>query len=330
MRLALVCFIAPLLSACVHGIAHPPRPTEEGAAFRVVTWNVAESSFVRRPEVFHALLRSVDADVFVLDEVGGETAPVQLLQVLRGLRSEADTVWHLAWGRGGDYQRTVIASRTPVEPLPEFAPLAFPDAAARILERAPDSLRPALRRGFSLGVAANGAVVRVGQRRVLVAGVDLWARGGVDSWEEMRRRVEAAAIRDGVRRALTRLEAQGRPVDAVVVGGDMNLISGRAPLDTLLAPPGTGWNALALAPAVHADQWSVWTWDGRRTPFASQRMDVLLYSPDALVVTAARVVDSEAMTPDALARAGLRADASASLSRHRPIVVDFAWSPRRP
>ena len=71
-------------------------------------------------------------------------------------------------------------------------------------------------------------------RRLLLVGLDLWARGNApDSWEETRRRVEAAAIRDAITRTLGRLDSAKSPVDGVVVGGDMNLVAGRAPLDSL-------------------------------------------------------------------------------------------------
>jgi hypothetical protein len=286
---------------------------------------VGDSSFVLHPAPFRGVLRAADADVLILDEVGGEIEPAELLPILRGLRGDADTVWHLSWGAGGDYQRTVIASREPLERLPEFSPLPFTATTQRVLDRAPDSLHAKLRRDFGRGVATNAAVVRSGGRRLLVVGVDLWARGTPESWEEVRRRVEAATIRAAVGRVLARLASEGRAVDGVVLGGDMNLVAGRAPLDTLLASPGRGWQPLAIAPALHADGLSRWTWDGRGTPFHSRQMDLMLYSPEALSVDQARVFDSEQIPPAELARFGLAADASKTLSRHRPIVVSFRW-----
>lgn len=299
------------------------------SAFRALVWNVGDSSFVVHPTTFRGVLRAADADVLILDEVGGEIEPSELIPILRGLRGEADTVWHLAWGVGGDYQRTVIASREPVEPLREFSPLPFTRTTQPVFDRAPDSLHARLRRDFDRGVATNGAVVRSGGRRLLVVGLDLWARGTRDSWEEARRRVEAATIRDAVGRVLARLSSEGRAVDGVVLGGDMNLVAGRAPLDTLTASPGAGWRPLAIAPALHADGLSRWTWDGRGTPFHSRQMDLTLYSPEALSVEQARVFDSEQMAPEELARFGLGADASKSLSRHRPVIVSFRWLPAR-
>lgn len=97
-----------------------PRPVTElhrnaiDGRFRLGVWNVAESSFVRRPEAFRRILGETDADLFSLDEVGEHITPEQLRAVLHGLRGSSDTAWHLSWGVGGDYQRTVIASRSPL------------------------------------------------------------------------------------------------------------------------------------------------------------------------------------------------------------------------
>jgi len=326
--LSCVGILALLAAACAPTAGGSPSAAPP-PAFRALVWNVGDSSFVLHPATFRGVLRAADPDVLILDEVGGEIEPAELLPILRGLRGGADTVWHLAWGAGGDYQRTVVASREPVEPLPEFSPLPFTRITQRVFDRAPDSLHAKLRRDFELGVAANAAVVRSGGRRLLVVGVDLWARGTPESWEEARRRVEAATIREAVDRVLARLASEGRAVDGVVLGGDLNLVAGRAPLDTLLASPGAGWQPLDIAPALHADGLSRWTWDGRGTRFHSRQMDLMLYSPEALSVDQARVFDSEQMPAVELARFGLSAEASNSLSRHRPVIVDFRWRPRR-
>lgn len=133
-----------VVGGCHSRVAHVPQPQSHDGRFRVGVWNVAESSFVRRPEAVRRVLQAADADVFSFDEVGEHTSPDQLLGTLRGLRGPADTTWHLSWGVGGDYQRTVIAARVPLEPVPEFAPLRFPDDAALVLRKAPDSLHARL------------------------------------------------------------------------------------------------------------------------------------------------------------------------------------------
>jgi len=324
---ALLVFVAALvvLDACRPHAHGDLRPDESNGSFRISVWNVAESSFIRRPEAFRRILQATDADIFSFDEVGENTTPDQLLTSLQGLRGNADTVWHLSWGSGGDYQRTVIASRTPLEQLPEFSPLPFPKNSDLILQKAPDSLHARLRSDFARGVATNASVIEVRGRRLLLVGLDLWARGSPDSWEETRRRVEAAAIRDGVALVLKRLDAQHRAVSGVVIGGDMNLVAGRAPLDTLLTLVSGRFNSFTLAPAVHEGGWSTWTWDGRGGPFHSARMDVVVFSDLTLRSLSARIINWDDFPASERAALGLTPTPVAGLSRHRPVVVEFAW-----
>lgn len=315
-----------LLGGCRARAANDLRPGRTDSSFRISVWNVAESSFVRRPEGFRRVLQATDADMFSFDEVGEHTTPEQLLGALRGLRGNADTTWHLSWGVGGDYQRTVIASRTPLEQVSEFSPLPFPENSGLVLDIAPDSLHARLRSDFARGVATNAAIVDVRGRRLLLVGLDLWARGNSpDSWEEMRRRVEAAAIRDAIANVLKRLESRHNKVSGVVVGGDMNLVAGRAPLDTLLAPESGRLTSLTLASAIHADGWSTWTWDGRGGPFHSARMDVVLYSDLTIRALRAGVVNWDNFPFAERAALGLTPAPVTGFSRHRPIVVDFEW-----
>ena len=324
--LAAVAVLSILAGGCHASVPREPQPARSAGHFRASVWNVAESSFVRRPEAFRRILQVANADIYSFDEVGEHTSPQELVAALRGLRGAADTIWYLSWGAGGDYQRTVIASRSPLEQVPEFSPLPFPGSVDRVLAIAPDSLHARLRSDFARGVATNAVVVQAGGRRLLLIGLDLWARGdSPDSWEEGRRRLEATTIRDGARVVLERLESQGRHVDGVVIGGDMNIVAGHAPLDTLRALATGRFSRLAIAPAVHADGWSTWTWDGRGGPFHSARMDVVLFSEQTLTASSARVVDWDRLPPAERASLGLTRGPAAGLSRHRPVVVDFEW-----
>lgn len=313
-------------TACAASRPSPAHPVASSGTFRVGVWNVAESSFVRRPEAVRRILQEANADIYSFDEVGAHTTPDDLLRVLRGLRGTADSVWHLSWGVGGDYQRTVIASRSPLEHVAEFSPLPFPPASERIIRRAPDSLHARLQSDFAKGVAANAAVVDARGRRLLLVGLDLWARGNAkDSWEAVRREVEAAAIRDAIAAVVARLAAAGNAVDGIVVGGDMNLVAGRAPLDTLLALSAGRLAALTPAQPLHADGWSTWTWDGRGGPFHSSRMDMVLYSGKTLDATGASVVNWDVFPVAERAALGPVNAPVVGLSRHRPIMVDLRW-----
>jgi endonuclease/exonuclease/phosphatase family metal-dependent hydrolase len=150
--------------------------------------------------------------------------------------------------------------------------------------------------------------------------------GTPDTWREYRRQLGAIAVRERIRTALATLTPA-----AVVIAGDMNLVSGRSALDTLLhtllsAPAASRLAPMVRADAFHSDGWTDWTWDGTGTPFNGGRLDNVLYSSGTLAVTHARVWDTEFLPADTLRAHQLTADMSKTINRHRPVVVDFRFS----
>jgi hypothetical protein len=114
--------------------------------------------------------------------------------------------------------------------------------------------------------------------------------------------------------------------DGIVVAGDMNLVSGRAALDTILKSV----TARPLSPmmrvdALHLDGWTDWTWDGTGTPFNGGRLDNFVYSAGTLTPQFSRIWDTADMPPDTLRAHGLEATSSKDINRHRPVVVDFVF-----
>ena len=140
-------------------------------------------------------------------------------------------------------------------------------------------------------------------------------------WREYRRQLGAIAIRDHTRRAISRYTPDG-----VIIAGDMNLVSGRAALDTLLGTVRKGrLGPMRRAEAVQPDGWSDWTWDARETPFNSSRLDNMVYSAGTLNAVQALVWDTESMSAEMLKMHGLAVNTSKSINRHRPVVVDFRF-----
>lgn len=291
-----------------------------GTSFRVLSWNVSRSGFAEYPAAFRALVRLADPDLVLFDEVDGRHSPADLRAVLQGLRGTADTAWHVTMGAGGGYQRGVIASREPLEPVPEVGFLPYPDSVIPKLLAGADSIRDALLRNLGSGVAVHGAVARAGGRRLLAVTVDLQCCGVASTWEERRRVFEARAIRDAVRQALGRTA-----VDGIVIAGDLNLVATSFPLTILLGPYVEPHAGLIAAEAYHRDHRQVWTWDGRGTPFESKPLDFQLYAPTALEALGGLVLDSEALTSAELAALGIDAQAANRISDHRPVIVDYRW-----
>jgi len=324
-RAILLIAVLALLAACAQRPTADERvetapvwlPRHPDTAFRMLVWNVSRASFFREQETARALLSAAAADLLLLDEMPGTTSEALIAAALPA-RPDG---WQVIYGVGGGaFERASIASTFDLQRVDAFDRLPYSDAlVASWLGQAPERLQPRLIADLPAGVAAVGATLTVQGRRLLVVGLDLQCCGDTpESWEEEKRQVEAGAIRDAV---LARFASGG--LDAVLVAGDVNNVQGDQPLKILR---GELDGELALDEVVPARRLSdaTWTWDGRGTPFASKQLDHVLHSA-ALLPLQARILDSEDMDAAELAALGLAAGSSATVSAHRPIVVDFGW-----
>jgi endonuclease/exonuclease/phosphatase (EEP) superfamily protein YafD len=310
---------------CAAGMARADGAVEEkqwlprhpDTELRVLAWNVARN-FFHDNDAFQRVLRAVDADLLILDEM---PEGVSADMIADGL-PEGDTPWQAVYGSGGGpHQRASIAARVPLQRIPGFDRLAYPRARIEDwLQSVPAQAQPHVRASLEAGVAAVAAVVEIEDRRLLVVGLDLQCCGdSADSPQEQRRRFESRAIRGAIDAVADSLK-----VDAVLVGGDFNTVQGDAPV-TLMQRGASVPISLREADARHrGDGAADWTWDGRGTPFPSRQLDYLLHS-DRLRVVQAQIFDSEDLAPEQQKALHLDSELSRSLSEHRPVVVDFAW-----
>jgi endonuclease/exonuclease/phosphatase family metal-dependent hydrolase len=308
--------------ACEFSFADEPSTQDSG--LRVLSWNISSNGFVRQPDDFQALLRWADADIVMLDEVRPVADAGKLQTVLSGLQTEQESVWNIDYGISGGRQRGVIASRLPLESLPEFSEfIPYPEAAmAYILAAMSAHERADSELSMDFGIPVNGAVVLAGDRRLLVVVADLQCCGkDRASWQEYRRRVESREIRRVISEVLNRTE-----VDAVILAGDFNLVNSPFPLALLAGPYPHPHPGLIAAEIYHRDGSTAWTWDGRGTPFPSGTLDYQLYGPHSLHVRKGIILDTEDLDPEHLDRYGLEAEASRRLSRHRPLLVEYGWN----
>ena len=298
------------------------QPTSPPRTFRLLEWNVSDSAWLKQPDATHAILRHANPDIVVLVQVSPLIDPNGIRRLLRGLRGASDTLWFVEMGQALGIEHTVIASRDSVKALPEFAKVTFAEAGA-LAQRAAVPANDSVTRskGPVELVRTNGAMVRVRGQWVFVTGIHLMCCGLADTWREYRRQLGAIAIRDLIQAVIHRV----KPV-AAIVAGDLNLVSGRAALDTILrAGQAAPLGPLERAEALHFDGWTDWTWDGRTTPFNGGRLDNVLYSSGRLTPTMTRIWDTEYMPADTLAAHGLTAAMSRSINQHRPVVVDFSF-----
>jgi hypothetical protein len=126
---------------------------------------------------------------------------------------------------------------------------------------------------------------------------------------------------------LTRYEGAtaGRDIDAVVIGGDFNLVGTRHPLEVVRRGLDIDGSRLGVLYAAQLDGLSADTWrspDGGG-PFVPGRLDWLLYSDSTLEALRGFVFDSSDLTPYWLTQHRLRNHDSNATSDHLPIVADF-------
>lgn len=311
-----------LLCAPLVAFAAETWPRAPGTQLRAVAWNVSREQFFEQRAGFVAVLRAIDADLIVLDEMPADRGERDVLEVLHTIDVDPTVPWQVVYGSSGDNQRAVIALRGQAQAMDAFFSLPYPPSYLRWARTLP--LPPARRarmlENLAAGIAAAGAEVRVGDRRLLVVGVDLQCCGDSDdAWEETRRFVEVRAIHAVLDRAW-----KVRKPHAVIVAGDFNAVRGRRIVREMQGSKHHPARRLLVAEAVHADGSTHWTWDGRGTPFPSRPIDFLLHSRE-LQALQALVFDSETMSAAQRESLGLNATHMRSLSEHRPVVVDLRW-----
>jgi endonuclease/exonuclease/phosphatase family metal-dependent hydrolase len=291
--------------------------------FRLVSWNISGDSHITHMAAFQAMMRHMQPDILVLDEVLSTTTAAQLKAVLDGIDAQDERPWNVSYGPSGGRQRGTIASRWPLDPAVSFAGVIhYPEEpretiAAQMSEQ--DHLW--IRYSMAGGIPVHAAIVTTGARRLLVVSVDLQCCGGAsDDWQEYRRQVEARVIRE-----LTDRELGLRKVDGFIIAGDLNDVGTNFPVQILLGPNKAPEQRLSEVEIYHLDGETDWTWDGRGTPFPSGVLDHQLHGAMSLKTVGSYIFDTEDLDTQTLSELGLQSGSSTQLSRHRPLVVDYAW-----
>lgn len=228
---------------------------------------------------------------------------------------QSRTPWTIV-STGSRFERSAVAVRGGVElvvdrveyPQEGLQALAGSDTADRI-------------RYAEAGVGAGIALAHFGPRRLLVVPVDLTCCGPPESQQEGVRVLEAEAINRAVRQACGRVRA-----DAVLVGGDLNLVGTHYPRELMAQALDLDRSPLDSVDAMRLNDISKDTWrpPGGGGRFPPGRLDWLLYSGASLDVVRSFVLDAADLSPRWLAEYKLKADDS-TISDHLPIVTDFRW-----
>ncbi|MFN9968507.1 MAG: hypothetical protein ACK58T_01295, partial [Phycisphaerae bacterium] len=108
-----------------------------------------------------------------------------------------------------------------------------------------------------------------------------------------------------------------------ILGGDINLVGSRNPLDLLRADIDLDASDMTPAdPAVLGDN-TYYTWRDWNTGFSPGRLDWLTYSDATATIVQSFVLDTRRLTPASLSSMGLTTESS-DVSDHLPVVIDVA------
>jgi endonuclease/exonuclease/phosphatase family metal-dependent hydrolase len=302
---------------------HDPPPSwsealDPAGDLRVLVWNVSSEGIRDRPARFARVMAALEPDVLLLDEVYGDVSEADVRAFLDRQEFAGEPPWDFALGTSGGRQKTVVASRVGIRPEPALQSMPYPSGALeRLGERFPEA-----RRLFSIererGLASVGAWVDVAGRPVLFVPVDLQSAGYDGSFQDELRVLQAQTLRDFIADVLGPLDH--RP--AIVIGGDLNLVGSRTPLDSLVREL-DGNADLITVDAYRLTDRSMATWRNSFTPFTPGRLDFVLFSGSNLSVERSFVFDEGELSDGLRRRLGVEADDSRLAADHLPLVVDF-------
>lgn len=272
-------------------LADPAAPAS-ASAVRTMSWNGEFGALFKRPAAFARTFEALTPDIIFLQELPDDCTTTKLTEWFD--RLDGDHTWQCALG-GSSLLCAVVTPHT-FEPVIEFERLTAEDP-----------------RGRSRVVRAAGGLVTVNGKRILAIGLHLKCCGRLGSVEDQKRRAEVNSIREAARLAMRRLKP-----DAILVGGDFNLVGTDAILLRMcegLAPDGSDLFATQpIRPAGDATT----TWEKAKQAFVPGRLDFIL-AGGVERVTSALIVDPSQMTEAWRKLHGIPKEAP---SDHLAVVVD--------
>ncbi|MGD1915200.1 MAG: endonuclease/exonuclease/phosphatase family protein [Phycisphaerales bacterium] len=269
----------------------PARPDD---ALRVLSYNVEHSSPVKNPEPFARVIRVLDPDAILFQEWVEGDAEALKAWLTAYVDDQAD--WHVlkgsAWG-------VAVASKHPLTALTDM-----------------DTPNP-MRSDRTLRFI--GALAETPMGPLAVGSTHLKCCGTKDSREDRQRVAEASLIASMLTEALG--QSPGAEAVSVVVGGDLNLVGSRPPLEAIGAGVDLDASSLTVAEAMLLGDNAMYTWYDAGNTYTPGRLDYLLYSDSVAEAANSFVLDTSKLSEAALARLGLDATDTAA-SDHLPVVLD--------
>jgi endonuclease/exonuclease/phosphatase family metal-dependent hydrolase len=281
-------------------VQRPVRAEVEPSAkapgdIRIMTWNVARGAPQQDPAPFARVIRSMAPDILLLQE-WDDAGPAQIRDWLVA-HVAADDAWSVVRSAG---RGVAIVARSEIEPL------------------APARIQPA---EMEYPVRFAGAIVATDAGPIAVGSAHLRCCGYAGSDEDRIRMIEATAINGTVAAALKQTQ-----VAAVVIGGDLNLVGTRPPLDALADGLDLDGSPLQIAEPFALGDPVQATWSSAGSVFAPSRLDYILYSAAGAQVSQSFILDTRLLGESALESLRLHPD-DTHASDHRPVFIDLRLAP---
>lgn len=272
-------------------------PPAKGDAIRVISHNVLRGKPVREPTTFAEIYNALQPDVLLLQEWDDVEADA-LVAWFRAL-VPSETSWHalVSGGRG-----VGLVSRYPIDTILD-ADIDDPDSE------------------YPIRIVAG--IVRTPQGPLLAATTHLKCCGGAGSREDDRRSRQATVLNEALRDAVAAWESENEQTVAMrAIGGDLNLVGTRRPMDLFRKDLDVDGDDLIPARTDVPGTSALYTWTAADSSFPPGRLDFILVGDAAATTRAAFALDTARLSEQALSELGLYRD-DARVSDHLPLVVDL-------
>jgi endonuclease/exonuclease/phosphatase family metal-dependent hydrolase len=280
-------------------------PSKPVGALRVMTYNVLKASPNTTPEPFARTINAINPDVVIVQE--WENTDDTTLQgwFAANVPTDKATPWRAKTiGAGTQAGGGVgVISRYPI------GEGALEGIESQFIGKNGDMV--------SRKVRFIAVPIQTPMGVAMVGSTHLKCCGSYNTIEEVQRVAEAKAIEQAFAAAALKNNATIR-----VIAGDMNLVGGRAPLDTLANGADVDGSELAVAQTVKLGDNVILTWRDEQQSFAPGRLDYMLYSDASVRAVNAFVFDASRLSTEALERMKLDRGVTNG-SDHLPVVVDL-------
>ncbi|USN97926.1 MAG: endonuclease/exonuclease/phosphatase family protein [Phycisphaeraceae bacterium] len=291
-------------------------PAQPEGTIRVMSMNVLHGKPIENPEPFARLIKAIKPDVILLqeaDDMTNESLESWLSEYVGVLPSKH------AWAAGVQGLEGGVGSWDAAAAPDLGVAIATPHLVTR--EFAEPVVIADPETGRDRTVRAVFAQVSTPRGDVLACSTHLKCCGSAGSREDEIRITEVGAINRRYAEIAAALASEsGENEEARLIGGDMNLVGSRAPIDLLARGLGDHGRDLqpAPTPALGTNAW--YTWRDDSNEFGPGRLDWILIG-DAKVVQSFSL-DTRLIDPAVLAECGIE-PGDGAVSDHLPVVVDL-------